>query len=56
MRASDIARLSQPYAGDPNLPGPGPAAALGVDTPSWSQLENAILNDLSVKPPYGIAW
>jgi hypothetical protein len=56
MRASDVARLSQPYDGDPNQPGPGPAAALGVDTPTWLQLETTILDDLRTEPPYGIAW
>jgi hypothetical protein len=56
MRASDVARLSQPYDGDPNQPGPGPAAALGVDTPLWLQLETTILDDLRTEPPYGIAW
>ena len=38
------------------MPGPGPAKALGVDTPNWSQLETSILDDLSVGPPYGIGW
>lgn len=56
MRASDVARLSQPYGGDPRLPSPGPAAALGVAIPSWSQFATAILGDLSTEPPYGIAW
>lgn len=56
MRASDTARLSQPYEGDPNSPGPGPAKALGVDTLTWSQLETIILDDLSTGPPYGIGW
>ena len=56
MRASDVVRLSKPYGGDPNVPGPGPAGALGVDTPAWSQLETTILGDLSADSPYGIAW
>jgi hypothetical protein len=56
MRSSDVTRLSQPYGGDPNLPTPGPAAALGVATPTWSQLETTLLGDLSTELPYGIAW
>jgi hypothetical protein len=48
MRGSDAARLSQPYEGDPNSPGPGPAKALGVDTPTWSQLETSILDDTAL--------
>jgi len=56
MRAADVARLSQPYGGDPSVPGPGPAVALGVATPTWQQLETAILDDLATQPPYGISW
>jgi hypothetical protein len=56
MRASDIEHLAKPYDGDANAPTPGPAAALGVDTPTWRQLGEAILRDLSPQPPYGIAW
>lgn len=56
MRASDVARLSQPYGGDLNAPGPGPALALGVETPNWARLESAILDDLATEPPYGVAW
>lgn len=56
MKASDAKRLSQPYEGDPNSPGPGPAKALGIDTPIWAQLETTILDDLSTGPPYGIEW
>src|SRR4051812_41590828 len=57
MRQSDLTRLAVPYAGfDGTAPGPGPAAALGVDVPHWTRLEAAILDDISVKPPYGIQW
>jgi hypothetical protein len=30
--------------------------ALGVDLPSWMQLERAIFNDLTEQPPHGIGW
>jgi hypothetical protein len=56
MRTSDIGRLTRPYNGDANTPTPGPSLALGVDIPRWGQLETMILENLSTRAPYGIAW
>jgi hypothetical protein len=56
MRTSDIDRLAKPYEGDATAPTPGPAAALGVEIPTWQQLRDAILRDLNRQPPYGVAW
>lgn len=56
MRTSDIDHLAKHYEGDPNAPTPGPAAALGVDTPRWGQLETAVLESMSTHKPYGVAW
>lgn len=56
MRTSDKNRLAIPYDGVPDAPTPGPASALGADLPSWRQLGEMILRDLSTEPPYGIGW
>lgn len=56
MRTPDVNRLATPYGGDPDSPTPGPASALGVDMPTWRQLGEDILRDLSTQPPYGIGW
>ncbi len=56
MRTSDKNRLAIPYDGVPDAPPPGPASALGADLPSWRQLAEMILQDLSTEPPYGVAW
>lgn len=56
MRASDIARLSEPYKTATDTPSPGPSPALGVDTPTWEQLARMIFADLTTRPPYGIGW
>ena len=55
MRRSDIDRLTRPYD-DASAPTPGPASALGVDTPTWGKLETTILEALTTSAPYGIAW
>ena len=56
MRISDIDRLAKPYEGNANAPTPGPTVALGVAIPKWQQLGEAILQDMSTQPPYGVAW
>ncbi len=55
MRASDVARLSQPFpeGADPAF---AAASALGVAVPRWDELESAILGDLRGQPPYGVSW
>jgi len=55
MRLCDVERLSKPYS-DGEIPEAEPAPALGVEVPSWMAVEKHILGDLSVEPPYGIAW
>src|SRR5438552_238865 len=47
MRASDIARLTQPLPGGPDRSGRAPAAALGVEIPAWDTLEERIFADLT---------
>lgn len=56
MRHPDLKRLKEPYPGDTTEPSPGPAAALGVEVPCWGRLEQEILGDLSLQPPFGIGW
>ena len=56
MRTSDIDRLTKPYNGAADTPTPGPGSALGVDIPRWGQLETRILENLSTRAPYGVAW
>jgi hypothetical protein len=54
MRTSDLSRLSVPYSEVDGSHNPDPMSALGVDIPSWKQLESTILDDLTEKVPYGI--
>lgn len=56
MRRIDRERLAHPYGGPPDLPTPGPANALGVETPELQRLEEAIFADFSAGPPFGIGW
>jgi hypothetical protein len=56
MRIPDIDRLAKPYEADANAPTPGPAEALGVAIPKWQQLVESILQDMSTRLPYGVAW
>ncbi len=56
MRTSDIDRLTKPYNGDAESPTPGPASALRVDIPRWGHLEAMILENLSTRAPFGVAW
>lgn len=56
MRHGDIARLSRPYVEGEGERRTAPARALGVPTPSWDALERRIFEDLTIDPPYGVAW
>lgn len=56
MRTSDLARLDAPYTGNDDSRRPEPTAALGVEIPSWRDLESIILGDLTPHAPYGVAW
>lgn len=56
MRRVDRERLALPYGTPADSPAPGPAAALGVDVPQMQRLEDAVLEDFCVDPPFGIAW
>lgn len=56
MKASDSARLSQPFPGGPDVSGRAPVAALGVEIPAWDALEDRIFADLIEDAPYGIGW
>jgi hypothetical protein len=56
MRASDLARLSEPYPDRDGPRNPGPMSTLGVDIPSWTALASTILGDLTEQFPYGIGW
>ena len=56
MKAADIARLSQPLRGGPDVSGRAPVSALGVEIPAWDALEDRIFADLTENAPYGIGW
>jgi hypothetical protein len=56
MRATDLARLSEPYPEDVE-PSIGAATeALGMEMPQCRVLETEILADLTDQPPYSIGW
>lgn len=56
MRDEDRRRLAQPHAEDQESGERGLARALGVATPQLDALADEILADLSVDPPFGVAW
>jgi hypothetical protein len=56
MRATDLARLSEPYPEDADPPDSGAGAALGMELPNWRALEADIFTDFAEQPPYGIGW
>src|SRR4051794_12179891 len=56
MKTADIARLSQPFPGGPDVSGRAPVAALGIAIPEWDALEDRIFADLTEALPYGIGW
>ena len=56
MRASELARLNQPYPENAE-PGDGLAlSALGMPLRRWKELEALILDDFVEQSPYGIGW
>ncbi len=56
MRASDLARLNEPYPENFDPSDSDANAALGTELPHWTVLETDILADFEEQPPYGIGW
>jgi len=56
MRASDVARLSEPYPDCDRMRNAGPMVILGIDIQTWRRLESTILGDLNEQFPYGVGW
>jgi hypothetical protein len=56
MRATDLARLNEPYPENADPPDSAAIAALGMELPHLTALETDILADFADKPPYGIGW
>jgi hypothetical protein len=55
MRATDIRALSTPFSEHADRR-KEVAVALGVATPTWNCLSDAILDDLQEQEPYGVGW
>ena len=55
MRLTDIQRLASATREAP-FDDPQALRALGTPLPNLERLENAVLDDMSVGPPYGISW
>lgn len=55
MRRTDIRRLASATRESP-FDDPQILVALGTPLPNLERLENAVLDDFSTEPPYGISW
>jgi hypothetical protein len=56
MKASDFARLSEPYREGECSTNDRALSALGIPMRRWKELEALILDDLAEHHPYGIGW
>jgi hypothetical protein len=56
MRSDDLARLNEPYSEHVEPTDADARAAIGVNLPHWTVLEDEIFADFSEQPPYGIGW
>jgi hypothetical protein len=56
MKASDVARLSEPYRESECSTNDRALAALGLPMRRWKDLETLILDDFIEHYPYGIGW
>jgi len=56
MKASDLARLSEPYREGECSTTDRAVSALGLPTWRWKELEALILDDFVEHSPYGIGW
>jgi hypothetical protein len=56
MKASDFARLSEPYPEGECSTNDRAMSALGLPMRRWKELEALILDDFAEHSPYGIAW
>jgi hypothetical protein len=56
MRATDLARLSEPYAEHLEPTEEDARAAIGLKLPHWASLESEIFADFVERQPYGIGW
>ena len=56
MKASDLARLSEPYCESECSTNDQAASALGLPMRRWKELEALIFADFAEHSPYGIGW
>lgn len=56
MRPEDLARLNEPYPEHVEPIDADARAAIGVNLPHWTALEDEIFADFQEQPPYGIGW
>jgi hypothetical protein len=56
MKASDLARLSEPYPEGEYSTNERAMSALGLPLRQWQELEALILDDFIEHSPYGIGW
>lgn len=56
MRRKELDILKKPYQSTTDDRPSGLVRALGVDIPSWSQLETSVTGDLATSKPFGIQW
>lgn len=56
MKASDFARLSEPYGKGECSTNDRAVSALGLPMRRWRELDALILDDFAEHSPYGIGW
>jgi hypothetical protein len=56
MRPEDLARLNELYPEHVEPTDADARAAIGVNLPPWTALEDEIFADFQEQPPYGIGW
>src|ERR1017187_7667032 len=56
MRPEDLARLKELYPQNVEPTDADARAAIGINLPRWTALEDEIFADFTEQPPYGIGW
>jgi hypothetical protein len=56
MRREDLARLKELYPENIEPTDAEARAAIGINLPRWTALEDEIFADFTEQPPYGIGW
>jgi hypothetical protein len=56
MRPEDLARLNEPYPEHVEPADADARAAIGVNLPHWTALQDEIFADFAEQSPYGIGW